>query len=78
MLCDMRNLSSLQPKERVEVVQVDADSALLRRLLSLGVRPGAEVELLRRAPLGDPLEVKIRGTLLSIRNSEAARVYVGG
>lgn len=74
----MRRLSDIELRERVEVLGVNAAPDLLRRLFSLGIRPGACAELLRKAPLGDPLEVKVQETLLSIRSSEAAHVVIGG
>jgi ferrous iron transport protein A len=46
------------------------------RLWEMGLTPGSEVELLGRAPLGDPLEFEIRGYRLSLRRSEAALVEV--
>ncbi len=46
------------------------------RLLELGILPGAEIELVRYAPLGDPIDLKVRGYHLSIRKSEAALVRV--
>lgn len=50
------------------------DTAL--RLLEMGLTPGVEVRLVGRAPLGDPLELEVRGYRLSIRRTEAARVAV--
>ncbi len=47
------------------------------RLLEMGLTPGVQVRLVGRAPLGDPLEVELRGYRLSIRRQEAARVTVG-
>lgn len=44
------------------------------RLLEMGLLPGAEVELIRFAPLGDPIDIKVRGFHLSIRKSEAQLV----
>ena len=46
------------------------------RLLELGILPGTEIELVRYAPLGDPIDLKVRGYHLSIRKSEAALVRV--
>ncbi len=48
----------------------------LERLQSLGVIPGAQAEILRSAPLGDPLQVRVDGTLLSIRISDARKIKV--
>lgn len=46
------------------------------RLLELGLTTGATVELVRFAPLGDPIEIRVRGYLLSLRRTEAAGVHV--
>ena len=46
------------------------------RLHSMGVIPGAEARLLRTAPLGDPMQVRIEGTLLSIRKRDAQQIQV--
>lgn len=43
-----------------------------RKLLSLGIMPGAEVEILRTAPMGDPIQIKLRGASVSLRRSEAS------
>jgi ferrous iron transport protein A len=51
------------------------DSATLR-LLEMGLTPGASVKVVAAAPLGDPLELELRGYRLSIRRSDAARVAV--
>ena len=46
------------------------------RLLEMGLVPGTEVEVVRLAPLGDPMELKVRGFLLSVRKDEASHVQV--
>lgn len=56
---------------------VHGERAYRRRLLELGLVPGTAVTLLRTAPLGDPLELEVRGACLSIRRAEAALVEVG-
>ncbi|MFL0800788.1 MAG: ferrous iron transport protein A [Agarilytica sp.] len=48
----------------------------LSRLLRMGVIPGAEATVLRTAPLGDPMQVRIEGTLLSIRKCDALQIQV--
>lgn len=53
---------------------VEGEGRLRRRLFDMGVTPGAEVLLRKRAPLGDPLEVTIRGYELTLRKSEALLV----
>ena len=46
------------------------------RLMEMGLVPGTTVEVVRLAPLGDPLDLKVRGYHLSIRKAEAARIHV--
>jgi Fe2+ transport system protein FeoA len=59
---------------------VNGEGALRRRLFDMGVTPGADVYLRRKAPFGDPLEITIRGYELTLRKTEAACVVmtVGG
>jgi len=58
------------------VVSVGGDSELRRRLLEMGFCNGAEVEVVRRAPLGDPIEFRLRGYCLSLRDEQARYVQV--
>jgi Fe2+ transport system protein FeoA len=58
------------------VRSVDCDRLVRRRLLELGLLPGTEVTVVRRAPLGDPLELSVRGYRLSIRADEARAIGV--
>lgn len=54
----------------------EQDSLVLQRLVEMGLTRGTEVEILRFAPLGDPMEIIIRGYQLSVRRAEAALVEV--
>lgn len=47
-----------------------------RKLLSMGITPGCEIEVIRVAPLGDPLQVKLRGFQLCLRQKEASTILV--
>lgn len=58
------------------VVAVGGDNDLRRRLLEMGFCNGAEVEVIRRAPLGDPIEFRLRGYCLSLRDEQARFVQV--
>ena len=58
------------------VVSVAGDTELRRRLLEMGFCNGAQVEVLRRAPLGDPIEFRLRGYCLSLRDEQAKFVQV--
>lgn len=69
-------LSQIKPGQIVEVVSVAGQSSFRRRLMELGLVPGTRVELLRVAPLGDPVELLVRGASLSIRKAEASVIEV--
>lgn len=69
-------LSEIKPGQIVEVVNVAGQSSFRRRLMELGLVPGTRVELLRVAPLGDPVELLVRGASLSIRKAEAGIIEV--
>jgi Fe2+ transport system protein FeoA len=60
----------------VTVIAVAGEAAFRRRLMELGVLPGTRIELVRVAPLGDPMELRVRGCALSIRRDEARSIAV--
>ena len=70
----MKLLSQLEIGERGTVAAVRGEGAVRRRLFDMGITPGAEVYLRKKAPLGDPIEISIRGYELTLRKSEAANV----
>ena len=70
------SLAELTPGSEAVVTAVDGDGAIGRRLLDLGFVPGTVVRVVRRAPLGDPVEYELRGARLCLRRSEAARIRV--
>ena len=65
-------LSEFSVGERGSVKAVSGEGKMRRRLFDMGVTPGAEIFLRKKAPLGDPLEVTIRGYELTLRKTEAA------
>ncbi len=67
-------LSELSVGESGTIVKVAGEGAIRRRLFDMGVTPGADVFLRKKAPLGDPLELTIRGYELTLRKAEAACV----
>lgn len=71
-----RPLDRLAPGEGGRIARIDAEPAITRRLMELGLVPGTDVEMIRTAPLGDPLEVVVRGLHLSLRRSEAGHIHV--
>ena len=69
-------LSQLKVGQRARVQSVEGTDALLQRLLEMGLLEGEEVEVIGFAPLGDPMEIRLRDYRLSLRRSEAARILV--
>jgi ferrous iron transport protein A len=69
-------LSQLPLRSRAKVLRVGGPPGFRRRLMELGLVPGTQVEVVRVAPLGDPLQLVVRGCRLSIRRAEAAEVTV--
>ena len=61
---------------RGSVVSVGGDPEIRRRLLEMGFCNGADVEVIRRAPLGDPIEFRLRGYCLSLRDEQAQHVLI--
>jgi ferrous iron transport protein A len=76
MLPDVRHLSELAVGDVADVEYVGGERSFRRRLMELGLVPGTRVELKAIAPLGDPLELLVRGASLSIRRGDAALVRV--
>jgi len=72
----MKLLSQLSIGEKGTVVAVNGEGAVRRRLFDMGITPGAEVYLRKKAPLGDPIEIAIRGYELTLRKAEAAHVEI--
>ena len=71
-----RSLKELEPGQKGKIASVGGSGSIRRRLLDMGVVSGSEVEVQRVAPLGDPIEVRIMGYNLSLRNYEAASIQV--
>lgn len=67
-------LAELHTGDTAVLEDIDRDQQLRSRLLEMGLTPGTSVSLLRVAPLGDPLEIKVRGYRLSLRRSDAALI----
>ncbi len=69
-------LRELSSGEKGRIVRVAGSGSIRRRILDMGVVPDAVVEMERVAPLGDPVEIKIKGYHLSLRKDEASHIYV--
>ena len=69
-------LAELEKGESRTVVSVHGEDAITRRLMEMGVIPGVAVRMVKSAPFGDPLEIKVRGYSLALRRSEAKSVVL--
>lgn len=62
--------------EKVRVRHISGNGAFRQRILDMGLTKNAEIQVLKIAPLGDPIEITVRGSLLSLRKAEAAQIEV--
>ena len=69
-------LSEFKIGESGTIVSVEGEKRVRRRLFDMGVTPGAGILLRKKAPLGDPIEIAIRGYELTLRNAEAACIIM--
>lgn len=71
------HLGELHPGDRGRVLSLSSgDKAFRKRLLAMGLTAGTEFQVQRVAPLGDPVEIRVRGAAMSLRRGEAALVLV--
>lgn len=70
------SLAQLPAGARARVLAVTGTGAVARRLMEMGVVPGVPVRMIKSAPLGDPLEVRVRGYHLAVRRAEAQTIKV--
>lgn len=70
------SLDQISVGSSARVAAVGGEDSTSLRLLEMGLTPGVNVDVLGTAPLGDPIELEVRGYRLSIRRSEAARIAV--
>lgn len=71
-----RTLKDLLPGQKAQVSHIAGPGPIRRRIVDVGVVPGAEVEMERYAPLGDPVEIKLKGYHLSLRKEEADSIVL--
>ncbi len=73
---DELSLAKLPIGAQARVLAVNGSGAIARRLMEMGVVPGAPVRVIKAAPLGDPLEIRVRGYHLALRRTEAQTITV--
>jgi len=71
-----RTLKDLKPGEKARVIRVKGEGFIRRRILDMGIIPGVDLEMERYAPLGNPIEIKLKGYHLSLRIEEAANIII--
>ncbi len=72
----MSDLATIKVGASAAVARIEGTDDIAMRLMEMGLTPGVAVQVIGTAPLGDPIEVEVRGYRLSLRRSEAARVVV--
>ena len=70
----MKTLRSAKPGDTLKVTKINGDGALKRRIMDMGITKGVEIYVRKVAPLGDPVEVTVRGYELSIRKADAEMI----
>lgn len=69
-------LRDLKPGQQGSVASIGTTGSLKRRIMDMGITPGVEVRVIKVAPLGDPIEVNVRGYELSLRKEEAQNIVM--
>ena len=72
----MRTLKDVKVGEKTRVIKVHGQGALKRRIMYMGVTKGVEIYVRKLAPLGDPIEINVRGYELSLRKEDASLIEV--
>ncbi|MFA7109296.1 MAG: FeoA domain-containing protein [Sphaerochaetaceae bacterium] len=72
----MRTLDSVKPGELVKIVKLNGEGLLRRRIMEMGVTKNIMVKVIKVAPLGDPMQVNVRGYELSLRKFESSLIEV--
>jgi len=72
----MQTLKTAKPGETVRVSKIDGAGPIKRRIMEMGVTKGAEIFIRKIAPLGDPIEITVRGYELSLRKADAELIAV--
>lgn len=74
----MRTLKDAKVGDTVTVRQLHGDGPVKRRIMDMGITKGVEIHVRKVAPLGDPMELNLRGYELSVRRADAAMVEIDG
>jgi len=74
----MQTLKETKPGETVRVLKIGGEGPVKRRIMEMGVTKGVEIFVRKAAPLGDPVEITVRGYELSLRKADAELIEVEG
>ena len=72
----MKTLREAQVGETVKVAKVNGSGAVRRRIMDMGITKGVEIHIRKVAPLGDPMELNVRGYELSVRKADAEMIEI--
>ena len=72
----MQTLKDIKIGQTVKVVKLEGEGAIKRRIMDMGITKGTQITLRKLAPLGDPMELTVRGYELSLRKEDAQRILV--
>lgn len=72
----MKTLRQAKIGDTVKVVRLHGEGVVKRRMMDMGITKGAEVRIIKTAPLGDPVEVTVRGYELSLRKADAEMIEI--
>ncbi len=72
----METVNDLLPGDTGVIANINAPSNIKKRLMDMGIIDGVEIEMIRTAPLGDPIEIKVHNTLVALRKNEAGMLIL--
>ncbi|MBP5593361.1 MAG: ferrous iron transport protein A [Clostridia bacterium] len=72
----MKNLKEVKIGQRVKVIRIHGEGPVKRRIMDMGITKGTEIYVKKIAPLGDPIELTVRGYELSLRKADAESIEV--
>lgn len=72
----MKTLKDVKLSEKVKVVKIHGEGQFRKRIMEMGITKGCEIEVVKVAPLGDPLELTLRGYDLTLRKADAEQIEV--
>ena len=77
-MSNLLGLDEVGVKSKVKVVEIVRESKIRRRIMDMGITKGVEIVVEGKAPMGDPIEIEVRGYNLSLRKNEAKDIIVEG